>query len=152
MPPDCDDRVGSEVPQLPEDTNHHGSEHTVYPLKTIVMLSIPPHPHPPPQAQSTWQYQYIISIKERLDIVEPPQTVSFLKRPPPYNSHYFLSRRTYYPHIDSCLNLFTTAAFFCPQGGLCGEVQLYKSIWRFSSGCFQSSQGVNFLYTLQKKP
>ena len=29
------------------------------------------------------------------------------------------------PYIDSCLNLSTTATFFCPQVGRCGEVQLY---------------------------
>ena len=29
------------------------------------------------------------------------------------------------PYIDSCLNLSTKATFICPQGGLCGEVQLY---------------------------
>ena len=29
------------------------------------------------------------------------------------------------PYIDSCLNLFTTATFFCQQGGSWGEVQLY---------------------------
>ena len=29
------------------------------------------------------------------------------------------------PYIDSCLNLSKMATFFCPQGGRCGEVQLY---------------------------
>ena len=29
------------------------------------------------------------------------------------------------PCIDSCLNLSKTATCFCPQGGRCGEVQLY---------------------------
>ena len=29
------------------------------------------------------------------------------------------------PYIDSWLNLSKTAIFFFPQGGLCGEVQLY---------------------------
>ena len=29
------------------------------------------------------------------------------------------------PYIDSCLNLSKTATFFCPQGGRCGELQLY---------------------------
>ena len=29
------------------------------------------------------------------------------------------------PCIDSCLNLSKTACSFCPQGGRCGEVQLY---------------------------
>ena len=28
------------------------------------------------------------------------------------------------PYIGSCLNLSTTATFFCPQGGHCGEVKL----------------------------
>ena len=28
-------------------------------------------------------------------------------------------------YIDSCLNLFTTATFFCQQGGSWGEVQLH---------------------------
>ena len=32
------------------------------------------------------------------------------------------------PYIDSCLNLSTMAAFFCPQGGCCGEVQMYFSL------------------------
>ena len=29
------------------------------------------------------------------------------------------------PCIDSCLDLSKTATCFCPQGGRCGEVQLY---------------------------
>ena len=43
----------------------------------------------------------------------------------------FLSRRTENPYTDSCLkplynsHLFTTATFFCPQGGRFREVQLY---------------------------
>ena len=31
------------------------------------------------------------------------------------------------PCIHSSFNLFATATFFCPQGGRCGEVQLYIS-------------------------
>ena len=36
------------------------------------------------------------------------------------------------PYIDSCLNLSTMATFFCPQGGCCGEVQLYYERKKFS--------------------
>ena len=32
------------------------------------------------------------------------------------------------PYIDSWLNLSTTAAFFCPQGGRFGEVQLSMTV------------------------
>ena len=35
-----------------------------------------------------------------------------------------LHKRPHSPHIDSCLNLSTTATFFCPRGGRFGEVQL----------------------------
>ena len=28
------------------------------------------------------------------------------------------------PYIDSCVNLFTTATFLCPQGDRCWGVQL----------------------------
>ena len=30
------------------------------------------------------------------------------------------------PYIDSCFNLSTKATLFCPQGGCCGEVELYN--------------------------
>ena len=30
------------------------------------------------------------------------------------------------PYIDSCFNLSTTVTLSCPQGGCCGEVQLYN--------------------------
>ena len=49
-------------------------------------------------------------------IVEPPLTATSLQRP------LFLVDS---PYIDSCLNLYKTATFFCSQGGRCGEVQLY---------------------------
>ena len=35
----------------------------------------------------------------------------------------FLARSS--PYIDTCLNLSTTATFFCPQGGRWGAAQLY---------------------------
>ena len=50
------------------------------------------------------------------------------------NGHFFSSRQTRNPFIDSCLkplyngHLFKTATFFCPQGCLCREVQLYSRI------------------------
>ena len=50
-----------------------------------------------------------------------------LQRSPLYNSHLF-TKATFLadsPYIDSCLNLSTTATFFCPQSGHCREVQLY---------------------------
>ena len=54
-----------------------------------------------------------------------PDTVKRpIKRPPLYNRHFFSSLRTKNPYIASCLNLSTTATFFCPQGGRCREVQL----------------------------
>ena len=108
------------------------------PLQTIVMLSAPP---PTPPSSTKYMAMSIYHQHQRAARYSLTST----------NGHYFLSRWTYYPHIDSCLILFTTVTFFRPQGGCCGEVQLYKSIWRFSSGCFQSCQGVNFIYTSQKK-
>ena len=54
--------------------------------------------------------------KLALNTVEPPLIVTSLQRP------LFLADS---PYIDSCLNLSTTATFFCPQGGRFGEVQLY---------------------------
>ena len=36
------------------------------------------------------------------------------------------------PYIDSCLNLSTTATFFCPQGVRCGGFQLYLPLKYFS--------------------
>ena len=47
--------------------------------------------------------------------VEPPQTATSTRATILADS----------PYIDSCLNLSTKTTFFCPQGGLCGEVQLY---------------------------
>ena len=44
------------------------------------------------------------------------------------------------PYIDSCLNLSKTATFFCPQGGRCGEVQLYT--------IFDSKKKIPLLYTV----
>ena len=50
------------------------------------------------------------------------------------NGHFLSSRRTRNPYTDSCLkplyngHLFKTATFFCPQGCLCREVQLYSRI------------------------
>ena len=62
--------------------------------------------------------------------VEPPLTVTSPQR---RSRPLFLVDC---PHIDSCFNLSSMAAslkwplFFCPQGGLCGEVQLYfSSTW-----------------------
>ena len=43
--------------------------------------------------------------------VEPPLTGTFPQRPPLYNGHFLADS----PYIDSwCLNLPTTATFFCP--------------------------------------
>ena len=42
------------------------------------------------------------------------------QRPPLYNGHFLADSL----HIDSRLNLYTTANLFCPQGGRCGVVQL----------------------------
>ena len=46
--------------------------------------------------------------------VEPPLTV--------FATATFLAEG---PYIDSYLNLFTSATFFCQQGGSWGEVKLY---------------------------
>ena len=32
------------------------------------------------------------------------------------------------PYVHSCFSLSTVAIFFCPQGGQCGEVQLYNMV------------------------
>ena len=48
--------------------------------------------------------------------VEPPLTATSIQW-----SHILVDSTW----IDSCLNLPKTATFFCPQGGRCGEVQLY---------------------------
>ena len=50
-----------------------------------------------------------------LGTVKPPLAATSLQWP------LFLADS---PYIDCCLNLSTTATFFCPQGGCCGEVQL----------------------------
>ena len=60
------------------------------------------------------------------------------------------------PYFYSCLNLSTTASFFCPQGGCCWEVQLYNrrpqdsrtrttTSTRFDFKCFANSQKINSL-------
>ena len=49
-------------------------------------------------------------------------TATSLQWPRLYNGHFWGADS---PYIDSCFNLSTTATFFCPQGGRCGEVQLY---------------------------
>ena len=46
---------------------------------------------------------------------------NLLQRPPLYNGHIFCPRG----QIIHTLTLSTTATLFNPQGGLCGEVQLY---------------------------
>ena len=40
------------------------------------------------------------------------------------------------PYIHSCLNLSTTATFFCPLGGCCEEVQLYSNFLHVSRSQF----------------
>ena len=45
----------------------------------------------------------------------------------PTNSHLSTTATLFggvSPYIDSCLNLATMAAFFCPRGGRCRKVQL----------------------------
>ena len=63
------------------------------------------------------------------------------------NSHLskrplFLSWQTNNPYIDFYLNLFNghlfvTATFFCPQGGRCGEVQLYFDLVTYRLNFFK---------------
>ena len=69
------------------------------------------------------------------------QSIHWLMFKPLYNSQFFwrtvhtltlvwpsLQRPVFLadsPYIDSCLNLSTTANFYCPQGGHWGKVQLY---------------------------
>ena len=36
------------------------------------------------------------------------------------------------PYIDSCLNLSTTATFFCRQSVRCGEFQLYRELIKWN--------------------
>ena len=45
------------------------------------------------------------------------------QQPPFYNDHFFFGGQSI--HFKSCVNLSTMATLFCPQGGFCGEVQLY---------------------------
>ena len=60
--------------------------------------------------------KYVIPDKLQFTIL------NLQRRPTLYNSHFFLAES---PYIDSNLNLSAMATFFCPQGGHCGEVQLY---------------------------
>ena len=55
------------------------------------------------------------------------QSIHWLLFKPLYNGHlstdgHFLGADS--PYIDSCLDLSTTATFFCPQCGCCGEEKL----------------------------
>ena len=52
-------------------------------------------------------------------------TVEHPLPPPLYKGFFFVADS---PYIDSCLNLSNTAAFFCPQGGRFGEVQLSMTV------------------------
>ena len=57
-------------------------------------------------------------------------TVPFLADSPYIDSCFNLSTTVPFladsPYIDSCFNLSTKATLFCPQGGCCGEVELYN--------------------------
>ena len=53
--------------------------------------------------------------------VEPTLTVTSLQRP------FFWADS---PHIDSCLKLSTRDTFASPQGGCCGQVQLYEKNYK----------------------
>ena len=67
--------------------------------------------------------KYVIPDKLQFTI-EPPKTTNSLQQ------SLFLAES---PYIDSNLNLSAMATFFCPQGGHCGEVQLYI---HFPSPCY----------------
>ena len=56
---------------------------------------------------------------KKIDTVEPPRTPNSPQRP-----FFRGGGGGGSPCIDSCLDLSTTATFFCLQGGRCGEVQL----------------------------
>ena len=54
--------------------------------------------------------------------VEPPLTATSPQLPLLYDSHF-----SWIYTLTLILNLCTTATFFCPQGGCCGDVQLYNA-------------------------
>ena len=56
---------------------------------------------------------------KKIDTVEPPLTVNSPQQP-----FFRGGGGGSSPCIDSCLDLSTTATFFCLQGDRCGEVQL----------------------------
>ena len=55
--------------------------------------------------------------------VEPPLAATSPQRP------FFQADN---PYIDSCLNLSTTATFFCRQSVRCGEFQLYRELIKWN--------------------
>ena len=83
------------------------------------------------------------------------QSNLLLQRPPLYNGHIFCPRG----QIIHTLTLSTTATLFNPQGGRCGEVQLYLHVTspviksqRFTSCEFNEMQCINPSRTILTRP